>query len=149
MDPEFTPGRGPQPEDRQRLMAEDFGLEGRRFLEQNESLETVRALSQLLTEELHARFVSTDGVKGLHPAISEEMAQAEAYTLSKQLLWQKVGGMLDQSRPISMSDMDQVFRGTAMATREAFVTICLGLDLGVSAVLEEARARGWRSDLMG
>lgn len=148
MGPEFNPKREPNRDDMPRLMAEDFGLEGRRFLHQNESNETIEALGQILTAELLSRYVCVEEVKALHSSITDEMAQREAFGLSKQLLWGEVKEMLDKGAPISMSDMDQVFAGSAMATREALVTVCLGMGLRTGEVLEEARARGWRSGPM-
>ncbi|MFM1846950.1 MAG: hypothetical protein RL417_424 [Pseudomonadota bacterium] len=148
MDPTHRPNNQPNPEDLHRLMAEDFGLEGRKFLVQNEDAETLQALGRILTAELQSKYVSPDGIKALHPAITDEMAKREALSMSQQLLWHEIKEMLDDSRPISMSDMAQVFAGTSMATREALVTVCLALGLRASAVLEEARDRRWESGPM-
>lgn len=148
MGAEFNPDKGPDPEEIHRLMAEDFGLQGRRFLHENESRETIQALGRLLTENLLSQYVSPEKMRSLHSSVTEEIAEREAFSFSKQLLFNDIATMMEEGRPISMSDMDQVFAGTTVASREALVTICLGLGLRTSEMLEKARALGWRSGPM-
>jgi hypothetical protein len=148
MGAEFNPDKGHDPEEIHRLMAEDFGLQGRRFLHENESRETIQALGSLLSEHLLSQYVSPEKMRNLHPSVTEEIAEREAYSLSRGLLWNDIATMIEEGRPISMSDMDQVFAGTTMASREALVTICLGLGLRTSEILEKARALGWQSGPM-
>jgi hypothetical protein len=119
-------------------------VQDRTFLRERESVETIRALGEILRDALAKTMVAPRDVRELHPDIPPEMADGCAYELSLTLVMARLSST-DKGRSIDGCSLNQVLGGTLSGRVAAFEALCGALDLSSAEVLSRARDEGAQS----